>query len=465
MLKFLFRVSLVALSALAIVGCTTVDDTLGLEFVPDNQKTTVVWDEFSGINCYLTQTDSIPSNNLGVAFFGTTKSATFGETEASVILQYLPGGFKDKDKGFGYLPMADTLKLYWALSSFSGTPIADGQEFVIYAVKEKIVTDTTYYTNFDCAEISESDPIFEFTYKNNEKEYLDLKPVGEKGEKFLQSLIDQEKATYETDSVFHKTFKGFYVTPKADANKDKEIFCVGLEDSHLLLIGHNHDKDKVVGGIPAGDGSDNKDTVSMAFYFDDSQYSLNTSINRIRHSYVGTPIAHINDTTVTATPVTTAYVQTLAGVTTYLRFTDEFVNDILETKLYDREQYKNMVINKAEIRFYLDDATTPLMNAAPKRLGMFYNYRKLVGIPDYAYQYEQQGSTLPYGGYLNRSLGYYSMDITSYIQQLMINPKIQRTVYLCPDVALTYSFGEVTLKAPATDPDNIKVRLTYTLIK
>lgn len=473
MFKFLFRAGLVALGALSMAACTTVDDTLGLDFVPDNQQTAVRVQSFTGINCYLTQIDSIPSSNLGVAFIGTTQSATFGVTDASVLLQYMAGGFKDKENGFGYLPVADTLKLFLATSTFTGKRDANtlGQKFLIYNTNENVSADSTYYTDFDAPKFSDmTEPLFEFRFTDTTSNYMILEPYGAKGTKFLQDLITADKSVYESDTAFHRLFKGFYIAPEVSANKDKQIFAIGLEDSHLLLIGHNHNKDKVVNNTPKPDGSDNKDTLSMAFYFDDGQYSSNVSANRIIHDYTGTPIkANLNDTLPTSTPVTTAYVQSLGGVSAYLRFTEEFVSSLIAAKFdeLNQSQYKSMVINKAEIVFYMDDPKIPLMNAATKRLGMYYNYHKLATIPDYYYQYEtQQGGTLAYGGYLNRSRGIYAMDITAYVQQLMINPKLQRTVTMAPDVAMTYAFGEVAINSPAApDPLNVQVKLTYTLIK
>ena len=87
------------------------------------------------------------------------------------------------------------------------------------------------------------------------------------------------------------------------------------------------------------------------------------------------------------------------------------------------------------------------------------------------YQYEQQqGGTLAYDGYLNRSNYYYLMDITNYIQKMVIgwqpgHTAQQETVYLTPDVSLTYTFGQVALRSPATGEGRMKLILTYTLMK
>ena len=141
------------------------------------------------------------------------------------------------------------------------------------------------------------------------------------------------------------------------------------------------------------------------------------------------------------------------------------------------EEFRNasMVINQARLIVEMEEPVPPLtwseaMNKAPNRFGMFFNYRELENIPDYYYQYEQQqGGTLAYDGYLNRSNCYYQMDITTYIQRMVIGWQSgaaqQQTVNLTPDVSLTYSFGEVALRSPASGEGRKKLILTYTLMK
>lgn len=473
-------ISLLVAFSIFVVGCTDVDDSLGLNFVPENQKTKVVFKEFTGIQAYLTKNDSIQSNNQGVAFLGTKKSNVFGTTHASALLQFLPGRFANEDERFGYKPVADTLKMRLKVKNSSGKAIPGGQKFYIYRVKDKVSRDSTYYTWFDGAAASELTPLFEFMLNKSIEEYIYLQSVGEAGTKFMQELVNASKDVYDKDTLFYKTFKGLYIAPELSADMDKEIFCAGLkfEESHLLMIYHNHDKDSVEnagGSISEEDaltGKFNKDTLSMAFYFDDTQYSPNTSINCIKHDYAGTQITiNPDDTAAVGGRVTeTSYVQTLAGVTTYLRLPDEFVAKIKSDISFDRSEYSKMQIKKAMITFKLKErpVTPEIMNAAPNRLGMYHSYsKKFAGIPDYYYQYEEQGGKLQYNGNINRSHGYYAMDITNYIQQLMITPSTQRTIFLAPDVKLIYSFGEIALSTPsnADDPEAVKISITYTLIK
>ena len=140
------------------------------------------------------------------------------------------------------------------------------------------------------------------------------------------------------------------------------------------------------------------------------------------------------------------------------------------------------------------------MTAAPSRLGLYTNYKKLTAISDYNYIYENSYSLeLAYGGYINRSRGCYTMDVTGYVQQLWnsyteakrtlrdhdraekltddewqkIVDKIEnRSVYLGPEAysLFTPSFG--VLQGAATDESDavqnnapIRFDVAYNMIK
>ena len=93
--------------------------------------------------------------------------------------------------------------------------------------------------------------------------------------------------------------------------------------------------------------------------------------------------------------------------------------------------------------------------------------------------------TLPYGGYLNRSLGCYTLNISSHIQRLWrayqeapIDPetgerqyteaqKRMMTLYLAPGATDLFTFNRIALQGGIKAGENapIHMELTYTLIK
>ena len=457
-----------ALLSVAGVACTNVDDSLGVNFLPDSFRPTLAVDTVYNINAYLTQTDSIPSNSLGVTFLGNIKSDIYGKTTASALIQYAPGVFADEDNRFGPDPTADSIQLNLYVDSYTGDSTVT-LTYNVYEVNQRISMDSTYYVNFPAEEVINPTPLFTFTHKAGEHFIVMFRASeSEEGKAFMQRLADAPASVYEADTAFLNKFNGLYIAPaSSDLDVSAGLSSITLEESYMTLYTHFRDTET------------NKDsTVSLSYYFDDGSYSYNTSISRIVHDYTGTEIeSKLNDTLPSDEPISTAYVQTLAGVTTYLRFTDQFKSEIEALRSKHGEEFKNasMVINQARLIVEMEEPVPPLtwseaMNKAPNRFGMFFNYRELENIPDYYYQYEQQqGGTLAYDGYLNRSNCYYQMDITTYIQRMVIGWQSgaaqQQTVNLTPDVSLTYSFGEVALRSPASGEGRMKLILTYTLMK
>jgi len=122
----------------------------------------------------------------------------------------------------------------------------------------------------------------------------------------------------------------------------------------------------------------------------------------------------------------------LGGVSTYVRFTDRFVDELLAKV---EEPYNSMVINRADLVWEIDDPTAGIFDRAPQRLGSYAGYSvSFPGIPDYNYVYESSASiTLQYGGNLNRTHGNYATDISSFLQKLVNSPsEAPRTMMLGP---------------------------------
>ena len=158
--------------------------------------------------------------------------------------------------------------------------------------------------------------------------------------------------------------------------------------------------------------------------------------------------------------------------------------------------YTSIAINRAQLMIYLDHSDydwnkidvgliTPLMDESFTRLGLYSNYKKLTGISDYNYIYEKlyasSGFELPYGGYLDRSLGCYVMDITSYLQSIWNEylrsqgvDMIQgaetepRTIYIGPEAYGLYTMPSTPRRKAWKGGQNnapIMLNLVYTMIK
>ena len=270
----------------------------------------------------------------------------------------------------------------------------------------------------------------------------------DEGRAFVRRLMLQEGkykddySVYSLDSIeqFIEEFKGLYIIPKEDATSGGAVYTTKLESTGLSIYGRNRLE---------SDPTLIKDTIGLVFYFYDEQSKAgNLSVNTIRRDYSKATVSgdlriNLDDAVETneARPENRRiFVDGMGGVLSELTFTEEFFKELeavrqRENELAQRKDpalwYTNMGVSQAKMSIYFTDSDYDWqsipnlsslideMDRSMERLGSYTNFKKLSGISDYAYAYEQQySSTLSYGGYINRSRGCYVLDISAHLQEL-----------------------------------------------
>lgn len=505
-LFFLPATALMLGVAASLTGCTEVDDTLGLGLLPDEQQlfmgiATLHSDDYT--ETYTVLADSILTGNMSSALIGTYASDDFGTTRAGAVIQISPNGYNDPVFEDG--AVADSIMLNLYITNIQGHNGKENsaQTFYIYEVTEDLDYDEIRFATFDADEVINPDPVFSFELDNVNTGMVSVKlaSVDGRGEEYMERLFEADPALYDISNPipFRELFKGFYIAPAGiEDESEMAVYTFRLastssyydEFSYLEFFTSYYDSEEEEDAIS-----------SVTFDFIDTKVWTETpatSIGSYSHDYTGTPVETALNATEGGTVQAVTYVNGLGGVATRVHFTDALL-DAIEALLERPDgQYSHIMINKAEMWVYLEGyvqgASAPLLDAAPQRAGMYYNmhpYKEVDGelelaysdfaggpypFPDYYYPYENSGSYyLPYGGYLDRSNGYYKMDISSYITEL-INQEFQsaeevdeedkesRDVLIAPAISWLYSPREVALKGTGSD-NPIKIELTYTLIK
>lgn len=374
------------LAALCAVGCTTKDDTLGANLIPDNQQLKAGYAVFqwnkevlTGLDALnpkkyvetrLFQTDSIVSSNLGQGYLGAAYNDTVGLRTAGFLAQFSNYYLVD-DGYFGYMPLFDSAQILLSVSAYGRDTLTE-QKFEVYEVIDnayltekplssgKTERDTLFYLNFDpekaAADSGEKNilgqKLFEFTLggdKGPSTTAVTMTPTDD-GREFVKRLMLQsgerkgDYSIYDTDNLaeWFEEFKGLYIRP-ADADKLKttseskgSIYALNLSGSGFSVYGRNRVEE---------DPSLIKDTIGMVYYFNISSYDEgNVSVNTVRHDYAGSKIdpeeaqAYVNGM---PNPIenrpekSRVYVAGMGGVTTEITFTQEFFDDL--QKLIDTE--------------------------------------------------------------------------------------------------------------------------------
>lgn len=364
------------IAAVLAVGCTTKDDTLGANLVPDNQQmqagyAVLQWHKDKNPKQYvrtrLYQTDSIVTSNLATGYMGTMHNDTVGLRKAGFLSQFSSYYLVD-DGYFGYMPIFDSAQILLSITGYGRDTLTE-QTFEVYEVisndylTEKPVNtgtdkqDSIFYMNFNPEEVSYlggrsivgSEPLFEFTLGGKNGPGPSTTAVTmrakEAGKEFIKRLMLQtgehkdDYAIYDRDNIaeWFKIFKGLYIKPtagdsdemKGSSDSKGSIYATDLTASGFSVYGRNRVKE---------DPSLIQDTIGMVFYFNDTELPDcgNVSINRIVHDYAGSQIdiaearAYNPDGTLnTNRPVKSQlYVEGLGGVVTEIDFTQEFFDDL-----------------------------------------------------------------------------------------------------------------------------------------
>ncbi len=451
---------------LLLWGCTEVDDRLGQSLLPDNQQMNIeVFTVGDGVETFLYRQDSVPSSRMGSAYLGrmVDGGSVYGARRASALLQFLPitVPYEDVD-GYGLRPIIDSLSILLTVTETGGNPDLV-QSFDVYEVEGELHRDSVYRANFP-VEDYRGEKLFEFSHRGGKGEVeARLFPTA-RGKEYLERIVNSDWDVYTTDSLFREEFNGLYVVPSEGSPRDGAVIRADLSGSGMRLHVRNHD---------TLDQNAIYDTIVTYFSFRDTDAVDqmtgqvtewdNVSVGMAEWDYSGSVLGELEartngftDTLATSEPLETVYVQGMGGVGTYLRFTDSFVATVSALGDGDRD----VLINQAMMRIWLEDDGVDVLDSSVERLGSYVDYRFLNPIPDYRYAVESQyQGGLPYGGYLNRSRGYYELDITTYVQRLAAG-KMPRAVYLGPEAFDVFCYENSELSG-----DDITIRVTYTTIE
>ena len=536
--KSLRNIALLLGAIMMIVSCTTdVDYTMGEEFVPSNQKMELRRRIYSmgerieqgdSVECSfattrLYQSDSLRSSNIGTGYFGRETNAAFGTRTAGFMSQMIFSLSLPEERGWGYRPIFDSMMLSVYITDYHGDT-AKKHRFNVYEITSndylKLSTDTTFYINFDPEKYISSEPIFTFEFPNQDRGlYVGDKENPQnanillehtpKTEEYVSRLMlctdldDKGGYALDTDSIyvngnelkFLDRVRGIYIAPAEDT--EDVMFATSLSNTAMLLFSRSrYEEDPAI----------IRDTTYMIYnmYLDPAEYTDlaagNVSINSIQHDYSGTAID-------LETACDICYVEAMGGVVTELCFTDEFIQSLADIVTEAGDDVV-VSVNQAKFSIYMEGSNdnyldidpavlTPLMNDAMLRMGMYVDYSRYdknkgyTAISDYNYAAESS-VLLSYDGYLNRSLGCYQMDISTYIQTLMLtaaksaaenNGKVDltkfavgatdaesgdyvnlRRIYIAPDASSLYGMNRQVLYGMGGVAP-VKLELTYTIVK
>ena len=254
----------------SLLSCTTeVDYSLGVEFLPSNQKMelrrrvyekgvmkegeTTVPCSLSSTSLYIT--DSIPSTNLQYGYFGCENSDVFGRRTAGFLSQMIFSLSLNEERGWGYRPIFDSMSISLYVTDFHGD---------IYEITSNdylTLSDSSFRINFDPTPYISKEPVFYFEFPDQENGVyvgdisapversvlLKQTPASRQYIERLMCMTDLEANggyALDTDSLyamgnerhFLDNIRGVYILPAEDEIKGEgATFATLLEYTSMLL--------------------------------------------------------------------------------------------------------------------------------------------------------------------------------------------------------------------------------------
>ncbi|MEG1406079.1 MAG: DUF4270 family protein, partial [Alistipes sp.] len=200
---------------LSFAGCTTSDDTLGSDFLPDNQEMTSGTLRLDKAKRYfetrLFQTDSIKASNIGSGYFGTSRNDTTGLVSAGFLSQFL-SYYRVDSAYFGYRPIFDSAQIVLSITQ-KGRDTLTPQEFAVYEIINNDYlkrSDTVFYLNFDPTKYVSAEPLFTFTFPNGtstgpSSKAVTMTPTA-KGREFVNRLMISDGTKLYQEGVGYSTY-------------------------------------------------------------------------------------------------------------------------------------------------------------------------------------------------------------------------------------------------------------------
>lgn len=417
--------------------------------------------------------DSCDARANTYAYAGSLIDEMVGRTTMSFATNFTPDGFAKSslDTLFGLNPVADSmfLLLDYVKEPFFGDT-TQKIEVLIYELQNlHLDRNRKFYTNMDMTPYYDaSKPIVKFKTNGQKRDTMYLPRW------FFSKLITPElntpgdKNPYRVDTLFHRKFNGFYVKVNPITSGEGLIptFNLNASVSGMTLYYHN----------------DYKDTTAMNFTFyqnDPTSTSrkylpYSSAINIAQHDYSysdpsqgGIDPLSINNLT---TESKTCYIQGAGGVAARVVIDMEYIKALKEkVSKPENGAYKHIALHKAELRWKVPQKSLLYYTDSFDRLILYLWSKRLTEvIPDYNYTREQSSITSnpePIGGYLSRSVGYYSQDITSHMQRIISGSQTNPNLNLMPSYLYSYDPLRSVVSGSADPLNAPELILTYTLLR
>ncbi len=463
MTKFQSKIIAAFIAAFTItnVACVNSNPYFGNDLIPPTQGMFTDIDSSIFLNTFVIKQDSMmarvgapESDQLTILYAGNYNNDYTGNTISSFTSNYAPEGFKDIKVGFGNNPKIDSMTITMQPNYRKG----DTSNFAtleIFKVKDfNFIDDSTYFTNFEIEKYIDPTPLISTQIKTGDRIVRHF-PLS-----FAQEHFDANKDTssvYFNDEKFHKKHNGLYFK-LTTVNEHGPQYSFDLSATQMFLYYTNTDDEG------------KQDTLKQPMFFANSAINYvmyNTALQLYKHDYTTADqsVGGVNPTVIndTINPAEKIYVATQNSLGGKVVIDNKMVDDFIDKVKLKYGENSKIALHKAEIKWHVVDRTWQGMDTTLNRMAMYVDINKLGFMPEYL----PILSINSLGGFITRSSGIYSMDITSTMQRIILGKNKLRAFELFPQ--LTDLMGEANTVVWGAKAKNEllrpKVYLLYTVVQ
>jgi hypothetical protein len=378
---------------LLISSCSKPAGLIGVVVQPDEAKLRVGYNDTILINAYSQPEDSIRTDELSVNLLGSNMDPVFGNTTASVYMQFM---LENADHSFGPNPKLDSLVLHLLYKDSYGDTNTQ-QTLRAYELEQSIYKDSVYYSNVNLDVGTTDFADFSFIPRPTDSVILgsdtlppmlrvNLTANPDLGEYLLAAPED----VMASNESFQEYFKGLFVTADPVMEGGSLLsFDILSNYSEMILYYSNDDKDSL--------------------QFDYMCTLLNATISKFSHNFETGDMSfkmQVKDGD-TALGAQNFYLQGASGVATIFKFPN----------IKSWSGLGPVAINEAKL--ILNGSENNPLWGAPQQLSM----AQIEDDGSFGYLVDQSEETaLYFGGEYNSDANNYTFRITRYIQSLIDDP-------------------------------------------
>ncbi len=392
-IRNIFRSAAAIIISALITSCIETDKTTGSGLIPGDQLLKVKSVEFD-LPVQMKLSDSLQTLFSGSIVVGNYKDPDFGLVEASSAFQVIPS-FSSGD--FGDNPVAKSFKMYVLVGDKSFFYERDQyvpQNFYVYKLTKDLDSSVAYNNSITDSDY-ETDRINlgGSMYFGGDSLVMDISL------NYAQELLGANQLERDSLTHFLKRFKGLYMKsdPLPGSLEGGRFNIINPLDIYFIMEYHHVD------------AANNIDKDSIITYYVSDSYPY---VNRFNHS---------SQSLASANPQNKLYLEGFAGVKPYIDFKEVKAGIESWAAANNNIDPAKIIIAKAEIRMTFE---------YPEDFTRFTYYPSQIFLCTREERGSDENKTIMYNpiedisyyesnGFINRSLLYYSLDISSYLQRVL----------------------------------------------